>query len=113
MLDEKSPLYLNEVDILLLSLIFNCPISIFFYEKQDGKILFRGEELFKPPKEKKKEESKIIRIGIKTGRNHNGTSITQSHYDAILVRPKEYTDTFHGKIEQIPRSDDEIGRAHV
>jgi hypothetical protein len=108
MLNEESPLYLNESDILLLSLIFNCPISIFFYEKQDGKILFRGEELFKPPKEKKKEESKIIRIGIKTGRNHNGTSITQSHYDAILVRPKEYTDTFHGKIEQIPRSDDAL-----
>lgn len=108
MLNEESPLYLNESDILLLSLIFNCPISIFFYEKQDGNILFRREELFKPPKDKKKEESKIIRIGIKTGRKHNGTSITQSHYDAILVRPKEYTDTFHGKIEQIPRSDDAL-----
>ena len=107
MLNEESPLYLNQSDILLLSLIFNCPISIFFYEKQDGNILFRGEELFKSPKEKKKEESKIIRIGIKT-RNYNGTSSTQSHYDAILVRPKEYTDTFHGKIKQIPRSDDAL-----
>jgi len=113
MLNEEGPLYLNEVDILLLSLIFNCPISIFFYEKVDEDILFIEEKLFKPPKEikeeeeKKKEESKIIRIGIKT-RNYNGTSITQSHYDAILVRPKEYTDTFHGKIKQIPRSDDAL-----
>ena len=107
MLNEESPLYLNQSDILLLSLIFNCPISIFFYEKVNENILFRGEELFKSRKEKKKEESKIIRIGIKT-RNYNGTSITQSHYDAILVRPKEYTDTFHGKIDQIPRSDDAL-----
>ena len=113
MLNEEGPLYLNEVDILLLSLIFNCPISIFFYEKVDEDILFIEEKLFKPPKEikeeeeKKEEESKIIRIGIKT-RNHNGTSIRQSHYDAILVRPEEYTDTFYGKIEQIPRSDDAL-----
>lgn len=114
MLNEEGPLYLNEVDILLLSLIFNCPISIFFYKKVNENILFIEEKLFKPPKEikeeeeKKKEESKIIRIGVKTGRNHNGTSITQSHYDAILVRPEEYTDTFYGKIEQIPRSDDAL-----
>ena len=105
MLDEKNPLYLNEVDILLLSLIFNCPISIFFYEKVNENILFIEEKLFKEEEEKKKEESKIIRIGIKT-RNYNGTSITQSHYDAILVRPEKYTTDL--LIEQIPRSDDAL-----